>query len=64
MKRKRTVRYDRQPQGIEKVHEKYEFTILKTMFAIFGPNTAEFNDKHIFSTVLSIFWPEFWLNSR
>ena len=35
-----------------------------TIFTIFGQNTFEFYDKHIFLTVLRIFWPEFRLKPR
>ena len=33
----------------------------KTIFISFDQNTAEFYDNHILLTMISIFWPEFWL---
>ena len=52
---------DRQLEGVDKLHEKYNFTTLKKMFTCFGQNISEFYDKHILFTVLCLFWPDIGL---
>ena len=37
---------------------------MKTFSANFGPNTAEFYDKHILLTLVCIFWLEFGLKPQ